>query len=160
MPNQNAKGPPMIGQQSDTVHLQFYVSQDLAEKVDRVGALLGQARSRAASFLIDHASRGEALTASSLGTRPAADHPAAKAMLTGKIARKDVVSLKLRLDTQAAHRIHTLAKRQSVSRARLCASLLYRAVEDHAWIVELVSARLVTALANPPRDGDRPQPDA
>jgi hypothetical protein len=136
------------------VRLQFYVSGEVAEKLERVGAMLGHSRGKAAAFLLAAASETkrqatqeivrrltEAENSPPRGSRsrgmPVGDRPAS------------IVLMQMPLETRVARRIEWLAKKNAVTQARVCAWLLDRAVRDQQWIANLVNTRLLKALAEP-----------
>lgn len=53
------------------MRLQFYVTEELASRVERVGALLGHPKGRAAAFLLDNASQIESRAIAAIESAPA-----------------------------------------------------------------------------------------
>jgi hypothetical protein len=140
------------------VRLHFYVSKQLAERVEHVGAMLGHPKARAAAFLLDNASQleGEAIAAIDRRIAMAAMINARMAA-TGIRAQAEpsdeIVLMYVRLESGVAARIERLAKKRKLSVSRVCAWLLSRAADDDKWIVSIVQARLSEALARPSQNG-------
>jgi hypothetical protein len=135
------------------VRLHFYVSKQLSERVERVGAMLGHPKARAAAFLLDNVSQIENDAIAALDRR--LDSPPSKsrrANLAGG-ARSDesdeIVLMYVRLESQVAERIEQLAKKKGLSQSKVCAWLLARAASDQKWILNIVQTCLAQALARP-----------
>ncbi len=140
---------------ADNVRLHFYVSKQLSERIESVGVMLGHAKARAAAFLLDNASRVEDRAIAAIDERlealkESAPGRAARKMQHGEDAGDDIVLMYVRLEPEVAARIERLAKRRSLSLSRVCAWLLSRAAADDQWIVGVVQARLIEALASSP----------
>jgi hypothetical protein len=140
------------------VRLHFYVSKQLAERVEHVGVMLGHAKARAAAFLLDNASQveGEAIAAIDRRIEMTAATTARSAK-NGVRAHDEpcdeIVLMYVRLEPGVATRIERLAKKRNLSVSRVCAWLLSRAADDDQWIVNIVQTRLSEALAKPPQNG-------
>lgn len=139
------------------MRLHFYVSKRLSQRIERVGAMLGHAKARAAAFLLDNASQVEQQAIEYLDREVPARAPGdVEDAARAADEADDIVLMYVRLDPEVAARISELAKKQGLSISRVCARLLIRAVEDERWIVETVQARLTQALSRPAADGVAP----
>ncbi len=122
---------------TNNVRLHFYVSKQLSERVESVGTMLGQAKARAAAFLLDHASRAEEQVLAEIDRRlEASRKPAATRDAPGSgsgDADGEIVLMYVRLEAEVASRIEQLAKTRGLSLSRVCAWLLSRAAEDERW---------------------------
>jgi len=138
---------------SNKVRLHFYVSKQLSERVERIGAMLGHPKARAAAFLLDNVSQVENHAIAALDRR--LDSPPVKAIGPTLAAQSpegeadEIVLMYVRLESHVAERIELLAKKRALSQSRVCAWLLARAVSDEKWIVNIVQTRLAQALARP-----------
>jgi hypothetical protein len=136
---------------ADNVRLHFYVSKQLAERVEHVGTMLGHAKARAAAFLLDNASQVESLAIAAIDERLETPNQTAPARATkSEDASGEIVLMYVRLEPAVAERIERLAKQRNLSLSRVCAWLLNRAAVDDRWIIEVVQARLTQALTTTP----------
>jgi hypothetical protein len=136
---------------TDNVRLHFYVSKQLAERVEHVGTMLGHAKARAAAFLLDNASQVESLAIAAIDERLEIPSQAAPVRATkNEDASGEIVLMYVRLEPAVAERIERLAKQRNLSLSRVCAWLLNRAAVDDQWIIEVVQARLTQALTTTP----------
>ncbi len=69
----------------------------------------------------------------------------------------EIVLLQVPLAVDVADRIGRIARQQDLTRAKVCAWLLDRAVDDPLWIVDIVRSRLVEALLKPPSTENKPR---
>jgi hypothetical protein len=139
------------------VRLHFYVSKQLAERIAKVGSMLGHAKARTASFLLDNASQVEHEAIAVLDRRLDAStvngNGRAKPVKSSTDESSgEVVLMYVRLEPQVALRIERLAKKKNLSLSKVCAWLLSRAVDDDQWIVSIVQDRLMQALAKVPSE--------
>jgi hypothetical protein len=137
-----------------SVRLQFYLSGHVARKIEHVGAVFGHPTGKAAAMLLDGASGCERRAGDVLVERlrvrsERAESPAPRVSAMPGLARDDVVLLQVPLATAVADRIGRIARQQELTRAKVCALLLDRAVDDPLWIVDIFRSRIVAALTAP-----------
>ena len=70
---------------------------------------------------------------------------------------EEIVLLQVPLAVDVADRIGRIARQQALTRAKVCAWLLDRAVDDPLWIVDIVRSRLVEALLKPQVTENKPR---
>jgi hypothetical protein len=146
-----------LGYRQHAVRLHFYVSKQLAERIAKVGSMLGHAKARTASFLLDNASQVEheaiAVIDRRLNAATVNGNGRAKSVQNSTSdSAGEVVLMYVRLDPQVAVRIARLAEKKNVSLSKVCAWLLSRAADDDQWIVNIVQDRLTQALAKVPSE--------
>ncbi len=144
------------------VRLQFYLSGQVARKIEHVGTIFGHPTGKAAAFLLDGASGCERQAGAMLVERlraraeTVADDTLSRTRLFGG-AVEEIVLLQVPLAAHVADRIGRIAREQEITRAKACALLLDRAVDDPLWIVDLVRSRLVEALSKLPSTENKPR---
>jgi hypothetical protein len=145
-----------------SVRLQFYLSGDVAKKIEHVGAIFGHATGKAAAFLLDGVSGCEQQAGAMLVERlrerrhvAAADSQRAGSVFAP--TREHIVLLQVPLAADVADRIGRIASRQELTRTKTCALLLDRAVGDPGWIVDILRSRLFEVLSKPPSTENKPR---
>jgi hypothetical protein len=145
-----------------SVRLQFYLSGDVAKKIEDVGASFGHATGKAAAFLLDGVAGCERQAGAMLveRLRRRSDVAAADSQRMGPVfaqPRDQIVLLQVPLAAHVADRIGRIASRQELTRTKACALLLDRAVDDPDWIVDILRSRLFEVLSKPPSTENKPR---
>ena len=144
------------------MRLQFYLRRDVARKIEHVGNVLGQPTGKAAAFLLDGASgcerqAGDVLSECVRERRDEAQLDRPPVVRLFGAPPEEVVLLQVPLAVDVAERIGRIARQQALPRAKACAWLLDRAVDDPLWIVDIVRSRLVAALLKPQTTENKPR---